>query len=358
MAEVPASQQHVLVDAKVLVSRSAFVGHSFLPEDQDIVSYVKDLLREMQINCITGERAEASEIHAKVKRRILDAEYFVGIFTRRHKIEDKQLWTTTEWVVQELAFAAANKKKLIILREEGLIDFAGLQGNLEYIEFNRETLHLASIKLLQTLWSLNPSRMQIGSDKSLMQADALKIAVEANPEEPMLRVALAGALRAKGLLKAALDTIDEVLAVSPELPSAIVTKAQILRSKGHHSEAKEILYSLAETYPSDGNILHELAHLLAEQGDTTGAEKAFERAADCQPTLVRHLDCLANLLIRTGSRRESKLRKAADICNEIKRVGNASQQANAEKLLEAIRSRMERLSNNSQRKVKKTERPK
>jgi predicted Zn-dependent protease len=197
--------------------------------------------------------------------------------------------------------------------------------------------------------------MQIGSDKSLMQVDALKIAVEANPDEPMLRVVLAGALRAKGLLKAALETIDEVLVASPELPSAIVTKAQILRSKGHHSEAKELLSSLAEIYPTDGNIFHELAHLLA---DRVGAERAFERAADCQPTQVRHLECLAQQLIRTGSRRESKLKKAAVICGEIKRVGGSKSEAGADKLLEAIHARLERLANQARRNGRRPERPK
>jgi tetratricopeptide (TPR) repeat protein len=353
MADFSASQQHVLVDAKVLVSRTAFVGHSFLPEDQAIVAYIKDLLREMEVICSTGERAEAAEIHEKVKRRILAAEYFVGIFTRRHKIEGKDLWTTTDWVVQEMAFAAANKKKLVILREEGVVDFGNLQGNLEYIAFNRQELHLATIKLLQTLSSLNPNRMRIGSDKALTQVDALRIAVDANPSEPMLRVALASALKGRGMLKAALDSIDEVLTTFPDLPSAILAKAQILRLNGQHSEAHEILSNLALMYPSDANIHHELAHLFADQGNAVEAQRAFERAADCQPTHIRHLECLANFLLQTGSRNERKLKKAVQLCDEIKQIGDATSASKAEKLLIAIKSRMARLSSRNERNGRK-----
>jgi hypothetical protein len=344
MAEHPASQQHVLVNAKILVNRTAFVGHSFLPQDQSTVAYVKDLLREMEISCTTGERAEASEIHEKVKRRILAAEYFVGIFTRRHKIEDQDLWTTTDWVVQEMAFAAANKKKLIILRESGLVDFGSLQGNLEYIEFNREELHLATIRLLQTLWSLNPSTMRIGSDKAIVQADALRIAVEANPKEPLLRVALANALKAQGMLKAAVDTVEDVLATDPELPSAILAKAQILRARGHHSKARDLLCELAATHPFDANTLHELAHLYAEQGNYDEAEDAFERAADCEPLQTRHLECLVNFLVGTGARQESNLKKATRICQEIKSIGEGKCLERTAKVLQAIENRTNRLS--------------
>ena len=344
MADIPASQQHVLVDAKVLVSRTAFVGHSFQAQDQPIVSYLKELLREMEVICSTGEQAEATEIHEKVKRRILAAEYFVGIFTKRHKIEDKDQWTTADWVVQEMTFAAANKKKLIIMREAGVIDFGNLHGNLEYIEFNRAELHLATIKLLQTLSSLNPSRMRIGSDRSLMQADALRIAVEANPREPMLRVALASALKTQGMFQAALDAIDEVLLLFPELPSALIGKAQILRSKGQHSEANELLNSLGAKYPSDANILHELGHLLADQGNFVEAERAFEGASDCQPTQARHLECLAGLLFKTGAQDERKLQKVTRLCSEIKGIGGEKNAAGADKLLIAVQNRLERLS--------------
>ena len=344
MSERPASQQHVLVNAKVLVNRTAFVGHSFLPQDQTIVTYVKDLLREMEINCISGERAEASEIHEKVKRRILAAEYFVGIFTRRHKIEGEALWTTTDWVTQEMAFAAANKKKLIILRESALVDPGGLQGNLEYIEFNREELHLATIKLLQTLWSLNPGTMRIGSDKATMQADALRIAVEANPTEPLLRVALANALKSQGMLKASLDSIEDVLATDPELPPAILTKAQILRARGHHSKALDLLSELVATHPFDANALHELAHIYADQGNYEEAEDAFERAADREPTQTRHLECLVTFLIGTGARQESSLKKATHICQEIKSIGEGKCLERTDKVLQAIENRTKRLS--------------
>src|SRR5688500_5515203 len=108
-----ASEQtaHVVVDGRVLIERTAFLGHSFLPEDVPVVTFFKDFLNAMMVKCSSGECPELKQVHEKVKKRILDANLFVGLFTRRDKIEAKELWRTTDWVVEEMSFAAANGKQ-------------------------------------------------------------------------------------------------------------------------------------------------------------------------------------------------------------------------------------------------------
>lgn len=337
-------QQNVVVEGRMLMSRSAFVGHSFLPQDKEIVLFIKDILKEMQVNCSTGEKAEATQIQDKVKRRIKAADFFVGIFTRREKIEGKDLWTTTEWVQEEMSFAAANAKRVVIIREEGIADFGGMQGPLEYIEFGRKKLHEAAIKLMQTLWSLNPGTFTFNTNgPPEMSLDILRAAVEANPDEPALRVALAESLKQNGHVKGAIDEIEVVLEAFPDFPAALSAKVEYLRACGKKPEAKQLCQELLLTNPNDANVRHKLAHILAELGGSKDAEREFERAADCQPTDPRHLKCHIELLLRTGSKRRSKLEKAMLLCEDVSELGGKAWEEQVSKLKQAISTRLSKI---------------
>ena len=83
------------------MEKTAFVGHSFAEADADVVSFFKSLLGELCVRCLSGEVAEAKSVSEKVKQRINQAEIFVGVFTRREKIEGKEEWSTAPWVIEE-----------------------------------------------------------------------------------------------------------------------------------------------------------------------------------------------------------------------------------------------------------------
>lgn len=337
------SPENVLIEGSILVSRTAFIGHSFAPDDSAVVGFVKDLLTEMQIRCSSGERAEAVEVHEKVKKRILAANLFVGIFTRRDKIEGKDLWRTTDWLVEEMSFAAANGKKLILLRENGIADFGGLQGNLEYIEFNRLELHKAAPKILQTIWSLNPGKFTFNSGQQFrMSLDVLSVGVDSNPNEPLLRVTYATQLRKHGRIAGALEQAEIVLADFPAYAPALLEKAQCLREYGKRQEAQAILEQLLVVKPYDSNVRHEYAHVLAEQSNPQ-AESEFESAAECEPTSARHSKCLADYLARTGKRNSRKLIKAKKHYEIVRDISAGASKENAIASIKAIDRRLKEL---------------
>ena len=131
-------------------SATAFVGHSFDPQDMPLVKTLIATLEAMGITVATGEKPKADTISAKVKSRI-EAQYlFIGIFTRRDKLVGKSLWNTSPWVIDEKAYAFGRNKKLILLKEAGVESIGGIQGDYEYIEFTREQLENAVLKLIQT----------------------------------------------------------------------------------------------------------------------------------------------------------------------------------------------------------------
>jgi len=130
-------------------SPTAFVGHSFVQEDQVVINCIIETLKSLGIRVVTGQKPKADKISEKVKRLIEGQYLYVGIFTKREKIAQKKEWTTSLWVVDEKAYALGKGRKLILLKEQGVGSIGGIQGDYEFIEFSREALEKIPSRLIQ-----------------------------------------------------------------------------------------------------------------------------------------------------------------------------------------------------------------
>jgi len=127
---------------------TAFVGHSFAPADSLVVEFVVKTLTAAGIAIVTGEKPTTDRLSEKIQRRIEAQGIFVGIFSRRDKTPGKDEWSTSTWVIEEKAYALALKRKLILLKEDGVVSIGGIQGDREYLEFSRSRLHDLGPRLL------------------------------------------------------------------------------------------------------------------------------------------------------------------------------------------------------------------
>jgi tetratricopeptide (TPR) repeat protein len=308
----PPAQQQVLIEGRILIERTAFVGHSFLTEDREVIEFFKSLLTEMAIRPTSGERAEAKLVSQKVKDRIAAAEMFVGILTRREQIEQNpELWRTSDWLIEEKTHAAALGKKVIVLKERGVEYKGGLLGDEEYVEFDRAQLHEAGIRLIQMIWSLNPGKMTFGkSGPPQLSVDILEAAVAAQPREPMLRVQLAQIRIQSGKIDAALRELSAVIAEFPQLMAARLEITKALQVAGRIEEAEQNACSLIAVSPFDAAIHHQLAHVLENQGKVQEALEAFARAQDCEPGNATHYLCHGKLQFRSAGENRHSLTAA------------------------------------------------
>ena len=138
---------------------TAFVGHSFSEADLPFVHAVTETLQALGIAVFTGERPKADRISEKVKRMIDGQHIFVGIFTKRDKIEGRNAWTTSPWVLDEKAYAYGKGRKLILLKEAEVESIGGIQGDYEFLPFTRENFHLVIVRLIQ-LFTLSVNGLQ------------------------------------------------------------------------------------------------------------------------------------------------------------------------------------------------------
>lgn len=256
----PSRQPQVALEAKMLIERTAFVGHSFSEGDAEVIGFFKAVLTEMGVRCISGESAEAKSVSEKVKERVKKAELFVGVFTRREKLEGKDEWNTGSWVLDEKALAEALGKKLILLKEAGVGQIGGMQGDYEYIEFDRAALHKSAIRLMQTIWSLNPAKMTLNRHGPTLSPEVLQAAIAANPQEPSLRVALASHQMTTGRLDAAQRELQEVLSVHADYVPARLALSRTFRQLGSIGEAHKEVDRVLQSDPYASDAYHEKAH--------------------------------------------------------------------------------------------------
>jgi tetratricopeptide (TPR) repeat protein len=158
----------------------AFVAHSFLDDDEQLVGkFLKyfDQIKEMGIG-FTWDHAQAAkpkELVEKVLSVIKDKNVFIGICTRNERaVNDLDLkpgrlmkdvlwadkakysWKTSDWIIQEIGLAICRNMELILLIEDGLRNPGGLQGNIEYIPFNREIPEQSFGKVLEMISAVRP----------------------------------------------------------------------------------------------------------------------------------------------------------------------------------------------------------
>lgn len=162
----------------------AFVGHSFAKEDDTVVRALLTLLDSIKnvMPGFTWDHAEAAEpklLSAKVREKMKGKNLFIGICTARERtiqeaktpalfaslfLPKTQLVVerasveikTADWIIQEIAYALGSDMDLILLLEEGVRPPGGLQGDLEYIHFNRREPTKCLEKLSSMLSTLSP----------------------------------------------------------------------------------------------------------------------------------------------------------------------------------------------------------
>jgi hypothetical protein len=129
-----------------------FVGHSFKKEDEQVVMKFLNFFYEQGFDYVTGERPEASNVDDKVKYRIAETEGTIVLCTKEEKLEHGG-WSVSTWLIGENAYAMGLGKNTALFFEDQVhhSQRKGIQGDMEYIEFNRENPSAAFVKSIPYL---------------------------------------------------------------------------------------------------------------------------------------------------------------------------------------------------------------
>lgn len=295
----------------------AFVGHSFNSEDAGVVNaflaYFDELQRVLpSFSWVHAQEAEPRELAQKVLSLIADRNVFIGICTgkelvvgpskvQRTFIQSGWLkgksadfeWKTSDWVIQEIGLAKGRAMSVVILLEEGCRKPGGLQGDVEFIAFDREAPEKAFVKLLQMIRALSPasspSGIQTTEGPQERTEDAPVTSVRKEDEAPDAtwdreRYETAFLWR---LLddKETLAEIDEAYlktdeAKDEEKKAEWQAITESWRLATHRGGSLDQLKALAGRFPKNVEILSRLSRALSRFGSHIEAGEVCLRAAD------------------------------------------------------------------------------
>jgi tetratricopeptide (TPR) repeat protein len=301
---------HVLRQIRFAVREAtAFVGHSFAEEDERVVEQIKQFLSKLGVKCDSGKRPEPKGISDKVKERIQAAELFVGIFTRHLRQEDGS-YSTSAWVVDEKATALATGKQLLLFVENGVQDFGGLQGDYEYIPFERDNLGAALIQAMDYVLAITsvPVTCRLEAPNRLH----LQFGAEASPAQQI-------------------EELEKFVKDHPTDARARVDLAKLIGKAQDRSTGVAELRKLVLEFPNAPYVHHELAHALERLGDLPAALLSFQRALDLNAEdfsnhrcygrcLQRHALTLSDTVVKRSSLEKARrlLHRAAVIGGQAK----------------------------------------
>lgn len=130
-------------------SPSVFLSHRFAEEE--FVNGLVRLLEESGFEIITGKSSN-TYVSRSVIDRIRRASFFVCLMTCADAKEDGT-FTTSPWLLEEKGVALAFDKPLVLMIEEGVSDFGGLQGDWQRIHFGAKGFLIAALEAVAQLKS-------------------------------------------------------------------------------------------------------------------------------------------------------------------------------------------------------------
>ena len=141
----------------------AFIAHSIDKKDKLVVESFLKILSQASIEGYLSElHPQPRPIPEKIRQNIEQADCLVAIITKKYKIEEREIWKTSDWIHNEIGMAYQSNKPILALVEEN-VEVGGLSKyTTELIYFDRINIQ-KSIQLISSV--LGSLRKQIEKNR-------------------------------------------------------------------------------------------------------------------------------------------------------------------------------------------------
>lgn len=319
---------------------SAFVGHSFLEIDQLVVTRILAVLDTISklmpgFEWDHAQAAEPKELSQKVKEKMAGKNLFIGICTAKERVIDPQKlrrrwWflrdeviaergnfvpKTSDWIIQEIGMAVGREMQIVLLVEQGLREPGGLQGDLEYIPFNRSEPEKCLEKLAEMLRSLVPLAAPAGEATQAASSAEAEIPGQAGDpirefltpnglwtaDDFVRKNRLAILWHEEDIHKAIVSAFNESeLAKLDEAQAHFQAAAISAGAEAQKGDWVEPLTKLAKRYPEQPGPYIGFAERFEATGDHSRAAENYTHAARLSTVPLKKM----KLLIRAGQQRQ------------------------------------------------------
>jgi tetratricopeptide (TPR) repeat protein len=285
---------------------SAFVGRSFLDADKKVWHDLRDILdslKTMGFEYEDGKEGQIRPISEKVRELILRHEIYIGVLTKRYPIWEMptswherwiyplgsytpKKWTTSEWVIEEVGFAIGKDRKILLLIEKDVnFPTTDLDGDTQWVSFNRENLSASQTEISQMILSPISQRVtSIPESASVATSPPGDKETNVSPPEQTFTNQM------KSIKKSALSgnfteaerIQDEMIRSMPDTEFHGFWNAFLLRVRACSNDTGALtkLIQKCTADPSDFNAVEQLASVYS----------SFKQPKQASQLLISHLD--------------------------------------------------------------------
>lgn len=330
----------------------AFVGHSFSDDDREVVRRILELLDQLSKlqPGFSWEHAEAPEpqlVTDKVLARFEGKNVFIGICTRKERVvEERALrpskfsrsklvgnadafsWKTSDWLIQEIGLAIGREMKVVLLLEEGIRRPGDLQGNLEFVEFERNAPEKCVHRLMGMIAALTPTDTVARAVAPAQTAEVAAPAKAAEPDVPEWdwknpRSDWTEEQFQQAMFMAILDRLEQVqesitrtylasnAGASEENRRCWNASVEFERITWDRGGSLRTLRSYAEQAPSIGRVWAYLARAYRKYGEHSSSAAAFEQAVEAERNVLDRIGYLGEAALEYREVRQDILARSA-----------------------------------------------
>jgi len=117
-----------------------FLSCSFEPGDREVFDWFRKMIDALEFDVLTGEEPSIRSLPDMVRERVESSEAFVGVLTRRDKVEGSEEWLPPTWVRDEIAMAYSLGKPVAVFAEDGVRVDGMIPQLTKYERWNRSDL--------------------------------------------------------------------------------------------------------------------------------------------------------------------------------------------------------------------------
>lgn len=296
----------------------AFVAHSFREEDEPLVnSFLRyfDQVKKVRQDFTWDHALSAApkELADKVLEIIADKNVCIAICTKHQRVLANEVlspifmrpsyskaltaeidWAASDWIVQEIGLAKGRGMDIIIFLEKGVRQPGGLQGTVEYIEFERGNLERPFGKFLEMIQALTPklaSEAAIGGEAAKegaekdIPADDGRDLFDPQPdwgEEEFGRAMFRAVMMDDGSAQTKVNAAYLATQLASEGDNLAVWKSQqeLWKIYFGKSGSIELMKRLADEKPQNSRLVSLVASAYADFSDHETAAAKYVEAAN------------------------------------------------------------------------------
>lgn len=224
-----------------------FIMHRFDEEGRSRAKQLADILNMLNMKTVFGENLCGQRISDGVRDRLEAARLSIALLTKDTKI-GTDVWQPSQWIIQEITWAAANKIPTLLLVEDGVKFDNGITGDIEKISFKNGDFAAALVRIAEQARTLMnpviiprelPEATPDGIDRLILEA---RENGQRRHWNEVLRLS------------------DEALCLDPKAWRAMLNRGLALVNLGHVNKGKEIFLDMLEIFVLNKDALSAAYH--------------------------------------------------------------------------------------------------